>query len=215
VFAFETTLQPAGILPLLGGCAAAYLISSLTMRDTIMTAKIARRGVRVPTEYAADYLDQVLVRDSASRNVTALKTSDELGEIRRWLASGDAKAQFLGYPVLDDSGNARGIITRRELLDPAHAELSRIGDLLTQPPLVVFEDHSLREAADHMVEHNVGSVIVAKREAPTKLVGVLTRGDLVTAHSRRLRETRDADRHIRIRQTIRKTLGRRGPDAKL
>jgi CBS domain-containing protein len=215
VFAFETTLQPAGILPLLGGCAAAYLVSSLTMRDTIMTAKIARRGVRVPTEYAADYLDQVLVRDSASRNVTALKTSDELGEIRRWLASGDAKAQFLGYPVLDDSGNARGIITRRELLDPAHAGLTRIGDLLTQPPLVVFEDHSLREAADHMVEHNVGSVIVAKREAPTKLVGVLTRGDLVTAHSRRLKETRDADRHIRIRQTIRKTLGRRGPDAKL
>jgi CIC family chloride channel protein len=215
VFAFETTLQPAGILPLLGGCAAAYLVSSLTMRDTIMTAKIARRGVRVPTEYAADYLDQVLVRDSASRNVTALKTSDELGEIRRWLASGEAKSQFLGYPVLDDSGNARGIVTRRELLDPAHPELARIGDLLTQPPLVVFEDHSLREAADHMVEHNVGSVIVATREAPTKLAGVLTRGDLVTAHSRRLKETRDTDRHIRIRQTIRKTLRRRTPDAKL
>ncbi|HSR66204.1 MAG TPA: chloride channel protein, partial [Xanthomonadaceae bacterium] len=73
VFAFETTHQPAGLLPLLGGCSAAYLVSALTMRNTIMTEKIARRGVRVPTEYAADYLDQVLVRDSASRNVTALK----------------------------------------------------------------------------------------------------------------------------------------------
>ncbi|MDE2258470.1 MAG: chloride channel protein [Xanthomonadaceae bacterium] len=215
VFAFETTLQPASILPLLGGCAAAYLVSSLTMRDTIMTAKIARRGVRVPTEYAADYLDQVLVRDSAARNVMTLKTSDELGEIRRWLACGDPHAQFLGYPVLDDAGNARGIITRRELLDPAHAELTRIGDLLIRPPIVVYEDHSLREAADHMVEHNVGSVIVVTRDAPTKITGVLTRGDLVTAHSRRLKETRDADRHIRIRQTIRKTLRRHGPDAKL
>ncbi len=215
VFAFETTLQPAGILPLLGGCAAAYLVSSLCMRDTIMTAKIARRGVRVPTEYAADYLDQVLVRDSASRNVTVLRTTDELGEIRRWLASGDAKAQFLGYPVLDDSGNPRGIITRRELLDAAHPGLARIGDLLTRPPVVVYEDHSLREAADHMVEHNVGSVIVVAREAPQTITGVLTRGDLVTAHSRRLKETRDADRHIRIRQTIRQTLRRRGPDAEL
>jgi H+/Cl- antiporter ClcA len=215
VFAFETTLQPAGLLPLLGGCAAAYLISGLTMRDTIMTAKIARRGVRVPTEYAADYLDQVLVRDTASRNVTALKTSDELGEIRRWLTSGDAKAQFLGYPVLDDSGNARGIITRRELLDPQHAEITRIGDLLTRPPVIVFEDHSLREAADHMVEHNVGSVIVVARSAPQKLVGVLTRGDLVTAHSRRLHETRDADRHIRIRQAIRKRLRKGAPDSRL
>ena len=69
VFAFETTLQPFGLLPLLGGCAAAYLISSLLMRNTIMTEKIARRGVRVPTEYAADFLDQVLVRVAATREV--------------------------------------------------------------------------------------------------------------------------------------------------
>ncbi|MBS0486577.1 MAG: hypothetical protein JSS13_04495, partial [Proteobacteria bacterium] len=45
--------------------------------------------------------------------------------------------------------------------------------------------------------------------------GVLTRGDLVTAHSRRLKETRDADRHIRIRQTIRKTLRRNKPQSRL
>jgi H+/Cl- antiporter ClcA len=206
VFAFETTLQPAGLLPLLGGCAAAYLISSLTMRDTIMTAKIARRGVRVPTEYAADFLDQLLVRDHATRDVATLKTSDEIGEIRRWLASGDAKAQFLGYPVLDDRENVRGIITRRELLDSAVPEIRRIGDMLTRAPIVVYEEHSLREAADHMVEENVGSVIVVARDAPQRLIGVLTRGDLVTAHTRRLRETHSADRLIRIRQAIRRRL---------
>jgi CBS domain-containing protein len=185
------------------------------MRDTIMTAKIARRGVRVPTEYAADYLDQVLVRDRASRNVTVLKTSDELGEIRRWLASGEATAQFLGYPVVDHAGNARGIITRRELLDSAHGGIARIGDLLTRPPVVVYEDHSLREAADHMVEENVGSVMVVARDAPNRITGVLTRGDLVTAHSQRLKEARDADRHISLRQAIRKRLHNRGPETKL
>src|SRR5690606_24017783 len=56
VFAFETTLQPLGLLPLLGGCAAAYFVSSLLMRNTIMTEKIARRGVRVPVDYAPDFL---------------------------------------------------------------------------------------------------------------------------------------------------------------
>lgn len=67
VFAFETTQEVHGLLPLLGGCAAAYLVSALVMRNTIMTEKIARRGVRVPTEYAADDLDQVAVRDVCSR----------------------------------------------------------------------------------------------------------------------------------------------------
>ncbi|HEX7915290.1 CBS domain-containing protein, partial [Rudaea sp.] len=212
VFAFETTLQPAGLLPLLGGCSMAYLVSCLCMRQTIMTEKIARRGVRVPSEYAADYLDQVLVRDSCSRDVTALNAVDELGTVRRWLASGDAKAQFLGYPVLDEAGNLRGIVTRRQLLDAESADDKLVGELLAQPPIIVFEDNSLREAADHMVEEKVGSVAVVTREAPQKIVGVLTRGDLVSAHTRRLSEARDANRQIRVRQAIRDRL-RKTPDS--
>src|SRR5262249_51111053 len=51
IFAFETTRQPLGLMPLLGGCSAAFLISSLLMRHTIMTEKIARRGGRVLGEY--------------------------------------------------------------------------------------------------------------------------------------------------------------------
>src|SRR5262249_41120410 len=39
VFAFETTRQPMGLLPLLGGCSASFLISCLLMRNTIMTEK--------------------------------------------------------------------------------------------------------------------------------------------------------------------------------
>ena len=53
IFAFETTRQPIGLLPLLGGCTAAFVISSLMMRYTIMTEKLARRGTHVPTDYIA------------------------------------------------------------------------------------------------------------------------------------------------------------------
>lgn len=43
VFAFETTRQPMGLLPLLGGSTGAYLVSCLLMRTSIMTEKIARK----------------------------------------------------------------------------------------------------------------------------------------------------------------------------
>ena len=65
VFAFETTRQPLGLLPLLGGCTAAFLVSCLFMRNSIMTERIARRGVRVIGEYAADHLETRSVRDAA------------------------------------------------------------------------------------------------------------------------------------------------------
>lgn len=204
VFAFETTQQPHGLLPLLGGCAAAYLVSALTMRNTIMTEKIARRGVRVPTEYSADYLEQVLVRDAASRDVVSLRTSDELGEVRMLLNSGRAEYQHQGFPVVDDAGHVRGVITRRSLLDASQPNMRHIGDLGLRAPVVVHEHHSLREAADHMVAENIGRLIVVGVEAPHALVGILTRGDILSAHRYRLKGAREGGRHIRFRETIRR-----------
>jgi H+/Cl- antiporter ClcA len=204
VFAFETTHQPAGLLPLLGSCSAAYLVSALTMRNTIMTEKIARRGVRVPTEYSADYLEQVLVRDACTRDVVSLRTRDELGDIRHWLYSGRADGQHQGYPVLDDTGCVRGVITRRRLLDPAEPNNRHIGDMGLRPPVVVHEHHSLREAADHMVAEDIGRLIVVGVEAPHRLVGILTRGDILSAHARRLKEAREASRHLRPERLLRR-----------
>ena len=93
VFAFETTQQPHGLLPLLGGCAAAYLVSGLLMRNTIMTEKIIRRGVRVPSDYSADYLDRVTVGEVCSRDVVVLEESQRVADVRKWLGEGSAEAQ--------------------------------------------------------------------------------------------------------------------------
>jgi H+/Cl- antiporter ClcA len=199
VFAFETTQQPNGLLPLLGGCAAAYLVSALAMRNTIMTEKIARRGVRVPTDYAADYLDQVAVGDACTRELVTLKTSDALGDVRAALHAGRPGYQHQGFPVIDDAGRVRGVVTRRNLLDPSHPNMRRIGEMLARPPVAVREDHSLREAADHMVAEEIGRLVVLGREAPHPLVGILTRGDILSAHRRRLKEAHQAGRHIHLR----------------
>src|SRR5439155_25151720 len=90
VFAFETTLQPLGLLPLIGGCTAAFLVSCILMRNTIMTEKIARRGIRVPAEYEADFLDQVLVASVASKGAVSLNADDTVERVRSWIASGAA-----------------------------------------------------------------------------------------------------------------------------
>jgi CBS domain-containing protein len=203
VFAFETTRQPAGLLPLLGGCVAAYLVSALVMRNTIMTEKIARRGVRVPSEYGADYLEQIGAGTACTRDVVTLREDDRLGDIRHWLASGKPEAQHQGYPVLGGDGRVLGVLTRRDLLDMRLPEMHRVGSLLRRPPIVVGEQHSLREAADHMVAENVGRLVVVAADAPGRMVGILTRGDLRAAHARRLREKNDAGRHLRLRGTRR------------
>jgi chloride channel protein, CIC family len=51
VFALEVTGAHFGIAPLLLGNSAAFLISLIFLKETIMTEKIARRGIHVPDEY--------------------------------------------------------------------------------------------------------------------------------------------------------------------
>jgi hypothetical protein len=86
VFVFEATHQSMGLLPLLAGCASAYLISALLTKNSIMTEKIARRGVLVPAEYAADIMDRVCVREVMTRQVVSLRADQTVAEVQAWLA---------------------------------------------------------------------------------------------------------------------------------
>ncbi len=186
VFAFETTRQPLGMLPLLGGCSAAFLVSCMGMRNSIMTEKIARRGARVLGEYVADFLDQIVARDHASKPVIALQADDTLGVVRARIHAREPGMAHQGFPVLDGAGDLVGVVTRRDLLD-GHPDDTRLQALIRRPPVVVFEDSSLREAADQMTRAGVGRVPVVSRVS-RKLVGMLTRSDLLAAHGKRLHE---------------------------
>jgi chloride channel protein, CIC family len=201
VFAFETTRQPMGLLPLLGGCTVAYLVSCLLMQNTIMTEKIVRRGQRVPSEYAADFLETVLVRDTMARALVTLVADDEVERVRSWLASPETAATHQGFPVLDGEALV-GVVTRRDLLDPSVPSDTRIRELIRRPPVVVSEASSLREAADQMVNAGVGRLPVMSGEGQETLVGILTRSDVLGAHRVRLAGS--------VRQSATLPIARRG-----
>jgi chloride channel protein, CIC family len=186
IFAFETTRQPMGLLPLLAGCSTAYLLALFLMRNSIMTEKLARRGTPIRTEYTADFLDRVLVRDAASRDVVTIAGTQTLRELRAWIQTRTAETTHQGFPVLDADGALLGVVTRRDLLDPAHTETAAVRDILSRRPAVVYEENTLREAADHMVGAGVGRLPVVTRDAPTIVVGILSRSDLLSAHRHRL-----------------------------
>ena len=184
VFAFETTRQPIGLLPLLGGCSAAFLVSSLLMQNSIMTEKITRRGVRVLGEYSADHLDQLSLRQIAVRSVVTLRAASTLAEARAFLAS-DSAPLHQGYPLVDEEGGVVGVLTQRDLRTDAAGE-TPLRSLVRRGPVVISEECSLRDAADCMARERLGRLPVMSSEAPHRLVGIVTRTDLIHAHAGRL-----------------------------
>ncbi|HTL29098.1 MAG TPA: chloride channel protein [Tepidisphaeraceae bacterium] len=198
VFAFETTLQPLGLLPLLGGCTASFLVSSLLMRNTIMTEKIARRGVRVPAEYEADFLEQCVVSEVALKRVVMLRSNQFVRDVRVWLQSGETGSMHQGFPVIDENDVLVGVLTRRVLLDMTVNGDKTLDQLITMPPKFVYPDLTLRDAADHMVNHDIGRLPVVTREAPHRVIGMLTRSDNLGAHRKRLREEQHSHKSFRF-----------------
>ena len=186
VFTFEITRQPLGLLPLLAGGTAAYLVSLLLSRNSIMTEKLARRGVSVHTEYSVDYLSQRLVRDVALKPVASVRASDTLHDVRRWLTSRAPGSGHQGFPVVDDNGALAGVLTRRDLIGGDDPESALIATLVQRTPVVVYADSTLRDAADQMVRASVGRLPVVERNDPYHVIGMLSRSDLLAAHAGRL-----------------------------
>jgi H+/Cl- antiporter ClcA/CBS domain-containing protein len=196
VFAFEATKQPIGLLPLLGGCAASFLVSSLLMKTSIMTEKIARRGAHVPAEYQADFLAGVLVRDCASGDVVTLDASMSIDAARAWLHARGPGTRHTGFPVLDAAGALLGVVTRSEVFETETPADRPVGSLVSRPPLVIHERSTARAAADRMVRDGVGRLIVVRGDDATRAVGIVTRSDLLDAHTRRLDDA--SHRHVAL-----------------
>ncbi|MGE5450723.1 MAG: chloride channel protein [Acidobacteriota bacterium] len=203
LFVFETTGQASTVLPLMAGCSLAYLVSCLAMRTTIMTEKITRRGIRVPSEYAADYLDQIHVAQACTQPAICLSAQDRVTAIREWFNSDHPHASHQGYPVLSEQGDLLGVVTRRQVLAPGVSGEATLSSLLNRPALVVTPAHSLREAADHMVGADVGRVVVVDPEQTSRVLGILTRGDLLKAQLAPLHQSRHATRTLSVLALVR------------
>jgi len=168
------------------------------MRSTIMTEKLARRGTDVESDYAVDYLSQILVKDVASPDVVALDPDNAVEEVRDWMASREEETRHQGFPVVDKEGKLLGVVGRGDLLDLELPIDATVRDVIKRPPVVIFADNTVRQAADHMVRQGVGRLPVVTRSDPNHVVGIVTRSDLLAAHATRLDSANRASRTIRL-----------------
>lgn len=200
IFAFETTMQPVGLLPLLAGCSAAYLVSSLLMKHTIMTEKIARRGIKIPFEYEADFLDQARVKECATYNVVTINGDDTVEKVKEWLATGSVGSFHHGYPVIDSKNNLIGSLSRKEILQLGIHDNLKISEIINKQTSIVFPDNTLKEALDLMAETDSIRLPVVERSNHSHLVGILSRSDILKERRNHLKKKHEYKRSLDFRR---------------
>ncbi len=151
IFALELTSDVNVLLPLLIGAVVAHGFTVLTLRRSILTEKLSRRGFHLSREYSVDPLEIMFAREVMRTKIVALPESIRLRDLRESMKTtqpvnaGEAQQEHYGqwlYPVVKADQSLLGVMTRHEL-----------ESLLSHPP---SESESARVAIPFIPPNGIG-----------------------------------------------------------
>jgi CBS domain-containing protein len=182
----------------------AHGFTVLTLRRSILTEKIARRGYHLSREYAVDPLEILFVREVMRTSVAALPADAPYDALRHSLHGDPSRGRQRLYPVIGDDQELVGVVTRGDLqavADAAPADAAApLGAILKTRPIVAYPDESLRMIVHRMAETGLTRFPVVDRAR--RLIGMIALTDLLKARALNLdaeqRRERILGAHIQL-----------------
>jgi CBS domain-containing protein len=197
IFAFEITRDYNSVLPLMLVSVIADGIAMLLMpKASIMTEKLARRGLHIHQEYEADALRQIMVSETMDKDVPKVISDMKVVEFAERIARRDPEvSQHQGVLILDPEGKLAGIITRGDVMRALDKDPSGVMTVLeagTRNVIVTYPNELLHDASAKMLRNGIGRLPVVDRADQTRVLGYLGRPGIMAARLRSLE-----DEHVR------------------
>jgi chloride channel protein, CIC family len=176
-FALEATGQFHALLPLLGACTAAYLVSFFLMENTIMTEKIARRGITAPDCFEPDILGKLRVKDMVTTIMSTIDPEMTIAEARQWLKSQNRKDPY--HVAVDKDGNYTGIVSLADISRHDINPETRLKTILKATGLYIAYNDSLQKAMALMATEEAEVLPVV---AANNIIGILSYKNMMNAY---------------------------------
>ena len=195
VFALELTGDYAMLAPLLAASTAAYAVTVLLLKRSILTEKIARRGQHITREYAVDPYELARVSEVMIAPVDTLLADLTIREALAELESGRHRI----YPVVDAAGRPVGLVSRADALrweveleaDADDLGEERLADRISDADLAcAHPDDVVARAVEVMIARDMGRLPVTDPRTGV-LVGLLTRKTLLRVRAAAVRAEAD------------------------
>jgi CIC family chloride channel protein len=175
IFLFELTRDYNSIIPLMLATALAVLVASLLTHESIMTEKLTRRGLRVPSDYHVDALRTTTVGAVMSTDVETISSDAVMSDVaKRFQVKGHS-----AFPVVDDGGRCVGVIARDDVLDEDRwNDETAVTEVMASDIVSVAPNDTVSDALERMLQEDVEHLPVIDAE---RLVGICTRTDVMRA----------------------------------
>jgi CIC family chloride channel protein len=192
VFAFELTRDYNSVLPLMLVCVIADAIAIRFLPNSIMTEKLARRGLETHSEYETNVMKQIKVGEIMSEGVVTVSPEETVRAVADRMASGDPRLmRHRALPIVSQDGRLLGIVTQGDVL--RGLEENPVGDLPvievgSRSLIVAHPDESVFDALTKMLMNNVGRLPVVDRKNPEKMVGYINRAGVMACWGHHLHQ---------------------------
>lgn len=198
IFALETTGQSYALLPLLATCTTAYFVSYFIMENTIMTEKIARRGVKTPHAYEPDVLEKLTVEQVLTDNGMVISEENSIREVREWLIrEQNFKSNY--FIISSNEREYKGILSSSNLFSNHHSQENLIGTLIKRNGIYIGMNDTLLTAVETMAKENIDVLPVVSNEN-TKIIGILSYRDIIATYKYGIDEHEKKRPHISLKR---------------
>jgi H+/Cl- antiporter ClcA len=198
-FAVELTGNSHVLVPLIAACSTAHIVTVLLMKRSILTEKIARRGLHLVREYRVDPFALTRVSEVMTTSVETVPSTMTLHGAAAHLTSPDTKHP--SFPVVDAESHVLGVIDPPQIMRWRRRGVHRhatLGELLAGAKITVaYPDEYLEGLADKLQTTNVSHMPVVSRQ-DARLIGYVGWKDLMRVRSKARAEERDRARFFRL-----------------
>jgi len=165
--------------PLMFASTLAYLVTSdWTIYEKQVPARVDSPAHR--EELTIDILENAYVRDAMSVDVMPVHPPNSVQTVMNLIY----KYGHIGYPVIEDD-RLVGIVTFKdaERIPPEDREETFVNQIMTTSLIVTYPDESLEAALRKLILNNIGRLPVVDRDDPSKILGILTKSDIIRMHA--------------------------------
>jgi CIC family chloride channel protein len=190
LMAFEITNNYQVILPVMLACSISAIITRRYARESIYTMKLARQGINLQAGREVNILRALTVRDAMSRDVTSVSETMKFGDLLDFIS----RARHMDFPVLDGRGRLAGVISFQDVREVAFEkgleDVLVVRELMSRDVITVTERDDLHTALERIGNRNIEQLPVVDVHDSRRVVGVLSRRDIVTAYNKALVQLR-------------------------
>ena len=198
---FEMTDDYRIIVPLMSATVICTFVSQRISHDSIYTIKLLRRGINLAHAQDVNLMDAITVEEAMDRDFESVSPDLSIEALIEKMREEHAT----GYPVVGPGDTLFGVVTISDVEEAVlrgHEQGLPVAGICRRNVIVCRPEQTVSTALAQFGARNFGRLPVIDPQNPGRILGVLSRGNIIQAYAKVHRRSREMAPKVDAMKTL-------------